>query len=206
MFLLKWYVGFKYWWAPSLFQSHASMHQIQAFPGSPVAKTLGFHCRGKGSIPGWGTKIPTCGTWWGQKNNLQKTKCVRLSLWFFVRVFQLLWTPSPCAGHQTALHQQTRLRDWIEEKGREPRGGWHAAFFPLTILCCIFHSTLGTKLVRTGFRSSTPHLLPWRKSFLFFFLAQFWWTLICQGLKWLLWPQNEPISDPKSLSATRSFK
>ena len=31
------------------------------FPGSPVIQTLCFHCRGKGSIPGQGTKIP-CAT------------------------------------------------------------------------------------------------------------------------------------------------
>ena len=30
------------------------------FPGSPVLKTLYFLCRGHGSIPGQGTKIPTC--------------------------------------------------------------------------------------------------------------------------------------------------
>ena len=28
------------------------------FPGGPVVKTLGFQCRGQGSIPGPGTKIP----------------------------------------------------------------------------------------------------------------------------------------------------
>ena len=28
------------------------------FPGGPVVKTPHFHCRGTGSIPGWGTKIP----------------------------------------------------------------------------------------------------------------------------------------------------
>ena len=27
------------------------------FPGSPVVRTLGFHCCGLGSIPGWGTEI-----------------------------------------------------------------------------------------------------------------------------------------------------
>ena len=27
------------------------------FPGDPVVKTLCFHCRGCGLIPGWGTKI-----------------------------------------------------------------------------------------------------------------------------------------------------
>ena len=28
------------------------------FPGSPVARTWHFHCRGPGSIPDWGAKIP----------------------------------------------------------------------------------------------------------------------------------------------------
>ena len=28
------------------------------FPGGPVVKTLRFHCRGVGAIPGQGTKIP----------------------------------------------------------------------------------------------------------------------------------------------------
>ena len=28
------------------------------FPGGPVVKTQHFHCRGMGSVPGWGTKIP----------------------------------------------------------------------------------------------------------------------------------------------------
>ena len=27
------------------------------FPGSPVVRTLRFHCGGEGSIPGWGTNI-----------------------------------------------------------------------------------------------------------------------------------------------------
>ena len=52
-----------------------------------------------------------CGEAKKKNKKLQKTKCVRLSLLFFVRVFQLLWTPAPCAGHQTALHQQTRPGD-----------------------------------------------------------------------------------------------
>ena len=30
---------------------------VGSFPGSPVAGTLCFHCRGMGSTPGWGTKI-----------------------------------------------------------------------------------------------------------------------------------------------------
>ena len=36
------------------------------FPGYPVVKTLHFHERGWGSIPGWGTKIPHA-VWCGQK-------------------------------------------------------------------------------------------------------------------------------------------
>ena len=32
------------------------------FPGSPVVKTLNFHGRGRGSMPGWGIKIP-CTSW-----------------------------------------------------------------------------------------------------------------------------------------------
>ena len=28
------------------------------FPGDPVVRTWRFHCRGPGSIPGGGTKIP----------------------------------------------------------------------------------------------------------------------------------------------------
>ena len=32
--------------------------RIQDFPGSPVAKTRHFHCRGYSSIPGQGTEIP----------------------------------------------------------------------------------------------------------------------------------------------------
>ena len=30
----------------------------RVFPGSPVVETLSYHCRGVGSIPGQGTKIP----------------------------------------------------------------------------------------------------------------------------------------------------
>ena len=31
---------------------------IGDFPSGPVVKTPHFHCRGTGSILGWGTKIP----------------------------------------------------------------------------------------------------------------------------------------------------
>ena len=31
---------------------------VREFPGGPVVRTQRFNCRGLGSIPGWGTKIP----------------------------------------------------------------------------------------------------------------------------------------------------
>ena len=40
--------------------------KIRDFPGGPVVKTLRFHCRGTGLIPGQGTKIPHA-TWCGPK-------------------------------------------------------------------------------------------------------------------------------------------
>ena len=36
-------------------------------PGSPMIKTLHFHCRGMGSIPGKGTKIP-----WAKRHGQKK--------------------------------------------------------------------------------------------------------------------------------------
>ena len=38
---------------------------LQDFPGGPVVRTLCFHCRGMGSIPGWGIKILQA-MWCGQ--------------------------------------------------------------------------------------------------------------------------------------------
>ena len=41
---------------------HLGLNNIETgsreFPGSPVVRSWCFHCRGPGSIPGWGTKIP----------------------------------------------------------------------------------------------------------------------------------------------------
>ena len=34
------------------------MTYSREFPGGLVVRILGFHCRGPGSIPGWGTEIP----------------------------------------------------------------------------------------------------------------------------------------------------
>ena len=45
-------------------------YQEGGLPGGPVVKTLHFHFRGTGSIPGWGTKILHA-PWRGQK---KKTK------------------------------------------------------------------------------------------------------------------------------------
>ena len=42
-------------------------------PGSPVVKTPSFQCKGAGSIPGWGTKIPHA-TQHGQKKKKKKKK------------------------------------------------------------------------------------------------------------------------------------
>ena len=38
------------------------------FPGGPVVKTPHFHCRGAGSIPGRGAKVPHT-VWRNQKTN-----------------------------------------------------------------------------------------------------------------------------------------
>ena len=38
----------------------SSLGEHRDFPGSPVVKTLYFHCRGRGSIPGQGTRSPMC--------------------------------------------------------------------------------------------------------------------------------------------------
>ena len=43
---------------PCLVQCLSQEAVIWNFPGGPVIKTPHFQCRGMGSIPGWGTKIP----------------------------------------------------------------------------------------------------------------------------------------------------
>ena len=51
-------------------------HKAEAtwdFPGGPMVKTPCFHCRGRGSIPGRGTKIPHA-TWRSQKTEKQTNK------------------------------------------------------------------------------------------------------------------------------------
>ena len=51
------------------------------FPAGPVAKILPFQCRGvMGSIPGWGTKIPTCCAVQPKKQNKTKLEIRKLSL------------------------------------------------------------------------------------------------------------------------------
>ena len=39
-------------------EPRSSQSQFGDFPGGPVVKTPGSLCRGHGSIPGWGAKIP----------------------------------------------------------------------------------------------------------------------------------------------------
>ena len=47
------------------------MEGFRDFPGSSVGKTPLFQCRGMGSVPGWGTKIPQA-TWYSQKKKKKK--------------------------------------------------------------------------------------------------------------------------------------
>ena len=50
------------------------------FPDGPVVRTLCFHCRDPGSIPGWGTKILQAALY-GQKKSLNMFYCVNNGLW-----------------------------------------------------------------------------------------------------------------------------
>ena len=54
------------------------------FSGNPVVKTLHFQCRGAGSTPGWGTKIPHA-VWCGQKR--KKKEILPHSLLWLARSF-----------------------------------------------------------------------------------------------------------------------
>ena len=47
------------------------MEGFRDFPGSSVSKTPLFQCRGMGSVPGWGTKIPQA-TWYSQKKKRKR--------------------------------------------------------------------------------------------------------------------------------------
>ena len=47
------------------------------FPGGPVVRTQRFHCHGRGTIPGWGTKIPQA-TLCGQKEKKRKRDVLKL--------------------------------------------------------------------------------------------------------------------------------
>ena len=42
---------------PSQKERKRKNRKTTEFPGSPVVRTLHFHCRGTGWIPGWGTEI-----------------------------------------------------------------------------------------------------------------------------------------------------
>ena len=52
---------------PNCFQARAFTGCWREFPGGPVVRTPRSHCRGLGSIPGQGTKIPQA-AWCGQIN------------------------------------------------------------------------------------------------------------------------------------------
>ena len=45
-------------WTDLACATSALKEQTREFPGGPVVRTLPFHCRGTGLIPGRGTKIP----------------------------------------------------------------------------------------------------------------------------------------------------
>ena len=45
---------------------------FREFLGSPVVRTQHFHCRGPGSIPGWGTRIPQSHSSAGKKEKVSK--------------------------------------------------------------------------------------------------------------------------------------
>ena len=50
-------------------------HLYWEFPGGPVVRTWRFHCRGQGSIPGWGTKIPPVHKAWPKKKKRKVIEC-----------------------------------------------------------------------------------------------------------------------------------
>ena len=47
---------------PMLTRMHIFKYKSRGFSGGPMVRIWCFHCRGPGSIPGWGTKTPeaTC--------------------------------------------------------------------------------------------------------------------------------------------------
>ena len=53
---------------------------VGGFPGSPVAGTLYFHCRGMGSTPGWGTKISHAAPCSQKKKKLEKLIKIKVKI------------------------------------------------------------------------------------------------------------------------------
>ena len=52
------------------------------FPGGLVITILGFHCRGPGSVPGWGTEI-SWAKWCGKKKK-KKSLLLKIILLLYV--------------------------------------------------------------------------------------------------------------------------
>ena len=63
------------------------------FPGGLQVKIPGFHCRGPGSIPGWGIEIPQA-TWHGQKTNKQISKQTKTEFHFGKKVLAKSCNPN----------------------------------------------------------------------------------------------------------------
>ena len=57
-----------------VFSVHLLKSDAREFPGGPVVRTWNFHCRGLGSIPAWGTKIPQAMGYGLNKEINKKTK------------------------------------------------------------------------------------------------------------------------------------
>ena len=52
-----------------------SLFYPHGFPGGPVVRTPCFHCRGRGFVPAWETKISHPAAWLGERKNALSPKC-----------------------------------------------------------------------------------------------------------------------------------
>ena len=80
---------------------------VREFPGGPVVRTQRFYCRGPGSTPGGGTKIPQA-EWRGQKQT--KNVCE-------AETAGCLTPPYPCAeaseGENSVMGFSLRLEPFL---------------------------------------------------------------------------------------------
>ena len=67
-------------WEDSNKRKDELLKRLWEFPGSPVVRTPGCHCRGPGLIPGWRTKIPQA-TWNGRNKNKKETLSTQAKTW-----------------------------------------------------------------------------------------------------------------------------